>query len=108
MALFGIFGSHTVESCPLNDRASAKMMIQIAEKSADITDNHNNYGIHKVIGRYHSSLEHEFIWIIDADNAHLVEKFLIDIGSAKFNSSKIVPLITFEEIVKKSSAQLES
>jgi hypothetical protein len=54
------------------------------------------------------SLEYEFIWIIDADNAHLVEEFLIDMGSAKFNSSKIVPLITFEEILKKSSAQLES
>ena len=52
MAPFGIFGSHTVESCPLNDRASAKMIIQIAQKSADITDNHNNYGIHKVIGTH--------------------------------------------------------
>jgi hypothetical protein len=108
MALFGIFGSHTVKSCPLNDKESAKRMIQMAEKSADPTDNHKNYGINKIIGRYHSALEHKFIWIIDANNAQLVEKFLIDIGAAKFNSSKIVPLVTFEETVKKVSDELEN
>lgn len=100
MGLFGIYGSHTVKSCPLNDADSAKTMIQMAEKSANQTNNKKRYGINKIIGRYHSALEHTFIWIVDADNAQQLERFLIDLGAARFNTSKIVPLITFEEIVK--------
>jgi hypothetical protein len=103
MALFGIFGMHTVDLCPLNNKTSAKTMVQMAEKSADSTSNQSKYGINKIIGRYHSALEHTFIWIVDAEGAHQLEKFLIDIGSAEFNSSKIVPLINFEEVVRKGS-----
>ena len=92
MALYGIYGMHTVDMCPLNNKTSAKTMVQMAEKSADATNNHSNYGISNIIGRYHSALEHTFIWIVDAESAHQLEKFLIDIGSASFHSSKIVPL----------------
>lgn len=104
MALFGIFGSHSVELCPLNNKTSADIMVQMAEKSADAKNNLSQYGVTKIIGRYHSALEHIFIWIVDAENAHRLEKFLIDIGSAKFNSSKIVPLVDFEEVVRKGAA----
>jgi hypothetical protein len=107
MAVFGIFGRHTVEMCPLNNQTSARIMVQMAEKSADATTNHSKYGISKIIGRYHSALEHTFIWIVDAESAHRLEKFLIDIGSAKFNSTKIVPLINFEEVVEKGAAELK-
>jgi hypothetical protein len=106
MALFGIFGSHSVDLCPLNNKTSANTMVQIAEKSADAKHNHSEYGINKIVGRYHSALEHTFIWIVDAGSAHRLEKFLIDIGSAKFNSFKIVPLINFEEVVQKGSDDL--
>jgi hypothetical protein len=108
MALFGIFGSHTVDVCPLNNKTSANTMIQIAEKSADKEYNHSEYGINRIIGRYHSALEHTFIWIVDAESAHRLEKFLIDIGSAKFNSFKIVPLINFEEVVQKGDEDLKN
>jgi len=108
VALFGIFGTHTVDVCPLNNKTSAKTMVQMAEKSADPTSNRSKYGISKIIGRYHSALEHTFIWIVDAESAHQLEKFLIDIGSAKFNSSKIVPLINFEEVVRKGTDELHN
>jgi hypothetical protein len=107
MALFGIFGSHTVEMCPLNNKTSALTMVQMAEKTADAEDNHSNYGINKIIGRYHSALEHTFFWIVDAESSHQLEKLLIDIGSAYFNSSKIVPLINFDEVVRKGAAELQ-
>jgi hypothetical protein len=107
MALFGIFGTHTVDLCPLNNKTSAKTMIQMSEKSANASNNRSKYGINRIIGRYHSALEHTFIWIVDADSAHQLEKFLIDIGSAKFNSSKIVPLINFEEVVLKGTDDLQ-
>ena len=108
MALFGIFGTHTVDLYPLNNKTSARTMIRMAKKSADAISNHSKYGINKIIGRYHSALEHTFIWIFDADSAHQLEKFLIDIGSAKFNSSKIVPLVDFEEIVRKGIDEPQS
>ena len=55
MALFGIFGSHTVEMCPLNNKTSAMAMVQMAEKTADAKDNHSNYGINKIIGSIFTS-----------------------------------------------------
>ncbi len=108
MALFGIFGTHTVDLCPLNNKTSARTMVQMADKSANATNNQSKYGINKMIGRYHSALEHTFIWIVDAESAHQLEKFLIDIGSAKFNSSKIVPLVNFEEVVRKGADELQN
>lgn len=108
MALFGIFGTHTVDVCPLNNKTSAKTMVRMSEKSADASNNRSRYGINRIIGRYHSALEHTFIWIVDAESAHQLEKFLIDIGSAKFNSSKIVPLINFEEVVRKGTDDLQN
>jgi uncharacterized protein with GYD domain len=107
VVLFGIFGTHTVDVCPLNNKTSAKIMVQMSEKSADAKHNRSKYGIYKIIGRYHSALEHSFIWIVEAESAHQIEKFLIDIGSAKFNSSKIVPLIQFEEVVRKGTDKLQ-
>jgi hypothetical protein len=28
--------------------------------------------------QFHSALEHNFVWIIDAENSHAVQKFLIE------------------------------
>jgi hypothetical protein len=108
MALFGIFGTHTVDLCPLNNNTSAMTMVEMSEKSADASSNRSKYGINSIMGRYHSALEHTFIWIVDAESAHQLEKFLIDIGSAKFNSSKIVPLINFEDVVRKGADNLRN
>jgi hypothetical protein len=108
MALFGIFGTHTVDLCPLNNKTSAMTMVEMSEKSADASSNQSKYGINSIFGRYHSALEHTFIWIVDAESAHQLEKFLIDIGSAKFNSSKIVPLINFEDVVRKGADNLQN
>ncbi len=57
--------------------------------------------LHKIIGQYHSALEHTFLWVVDAEDPHLVEKFCIDGEIAKFNAVKIVPLITFRDVVDK-------
>jgi len=60
------------------------------------------YKINKVIGRYHSGLEHTFLWILDAEDPHLIQQFAIDGGMAKFNEVKIVPLMTFEDVVRET------
>jgi len=51
----------------------------------------------KVLGQYHTALEHTFLWIIDAEEAHLITDFCVEVKVAKFNELKIVPMITFNE-----------
>ena len=95
MALYGIYGSHTVEACPLNNRQIAEDVAAFA--ISDIAEVARKYQINQVLGQYHSALEHTFVWVVDAEDPHLIEQFCIDTGVASFNTIKIVPLITFTE-----------
>jgi len=103
MALYGIYGSHTTEACPLNNQETRKRVIeggpqikQIAEKA----------GI-KVVGQYHSGLEHTFLWVVDAKDAQVVENLMVQVGVHKFNALTIVPLTTFDGVIEKCK-QIES
>jgi hypothetical protein len=49
--------------------------------------------------QFHSALEHNFSWILDAQNGHVVQKYMIELGMAKLNSMKIFPIGTFENVV---------
>jgi hypothetical protein len=52
MALFGIFGTHTVDLCPLNNKTSARTMVQMADKSANATNNQSlSIGAHVYLDR---------------------------------------------------------
>ena len=95
MALYGIYGSHTVEACPANNLEVAKALVAFAE--SDATPLLRKHGIHEVRGQYHSALEHTFVWIVDADDPHRVEEFAFEAGLASFNSLTIVPLKTLTE-----------
>ena len=37
------------------------------------------------VRQYHSGLEHTFLWILDAEDPHLIQQFAVDTGVAKFN-----------------------
>ncbi len=95
MALFGIYGKHTVDACPWNNIENAKIVKEIAE--ADMGPVAKKFKINKVVGQYHIALEHTFLWIIDAEEAHLITDFCVEVKVAKFNELKIVPMITFNE-----------
>ncbi len=95
MALYGIYGSHSVDGCPLNNRQIAERVAAFA--SSDIAGAARKYKINQILGQYHSALEHTFLWVVDAEDPHLIEQFCIDTGVASFNTIKIVPLITFTE-----------
>ncbi len=95
MALFGIFGKHTVEACPWNNIEHARILKDFAE--ADIGPLANKYKINKVVGQYHTALEHTFLWIIDAEEAHLITDFCVEAKLAQINDLKIVPMNTFNE-----------
>ncbi len=106
MALYGIDGIHTTEACPLNNSTNAKLILKAEFLNLD--ELRQKYKINKILGQYHSALEHTFLWILDAEDPHLIQQFCIESGLASFNSVKIIPLITTQqaiETVKKVNPQ---
>jgi hypothetical protein len=95
MALYGIYGSHATDACPLNNVKIAESVVAFAE--SDIQGTASKYKINNILGQYHSALEHTFLWIVDAEEPQLIEEFCIESGVASFNKLTIVPLITFSE-----------
>lgn len=95
MALYGVNGSHTVESCPVNKLENAKKLVSFME--SDPTPLLSKYRINNVLGQYHSAFEHTFLWILDADDPHLIEEFALVSGLASFNKLTIVPLKSLKE-----------
>ncbi len=98
MALFGIYASHTTEMCPLNDIEIAKTFVDQIDKG--IEEFAKNYKINSFLGQYHSGLEHTFLWIVDAEDPHLIQQFCIEASIASWNAIKIVPLVTTNEAVE--------
>ena len=106
MALFGIDGIHTTEACPLNNSNSAKLLL--GAENFNLEELGRKYKINKILGQYHSALEHTFLWVLDAEDPHLIQQFCIESGIASFNAVKIIPLITTQqaiETVKKVNPQ---
>ena len=100
MALYGIYGRHEIKDCPLNSAESRKKVRKIVEN--DMSSVLPKYKVNKIVGQYHSGLEHTFLWILDAEDPHLIQQFAIDSGVASFNEIKIVPLMTFNDVVNES------
>ena len=102
MALYGIYGRHEIDACPLNNIGNAKGVVQIAE--SDTSQILPKYKINSIVGQYHSGLEHTFLWVLDAEDPHLIQQFAIETGMAGFNEVKIVPLMTFVDVAKTTKA----
>ena len=90
MSLYGVYGSHTIEACPINNFESARTLVSFAD--SDLAPLLSKYRINKVLGQFHSAFEHTFLWILDAEDPHLIEEFALETGLAAFNNLKIVPL----------------
>lgn len=102
--LWGIYGSHDVHDCPLNNRETAEYVV--AASQADLGPLLDKYGVTDVRDRYHSGLEHTFLWAIETTKPHELEGFAIELGIASWNELTIVPLITFEEGVVPTVAKI--
>ena len=97
MAMYGVFGSHTTEACPLNNKENRMAIIEggpLFKQAAESS------GV-KVLAQYHSGLEHTFVWVLDAKDAQTIETLMIQTGVAKFNAVKIVPVFTFDDVIDK-------
>ena len=93
--LWGIYGSHNKHDCPVNNRETA--MEVVALSTMDVQPLMEKYGVTAVLDRYHSGLEHTFLWAVETNEPHKLEEFSIELGVARWNDLKFVPLRTFEE-----------
>ena len=96
MGLYGIYGSHTTEACPLNNAETRKLVLEHGPK---IVEEASKINI-KIINQYHSGLEHTFLWVVEANDAHLVQSFFTTSYLSKINALKIVPLITYSDVIE--------
>jgi hypothetical protein len=96
MGLYGIYGSHSPESCPLNNVEIRRLVIIMAEQLDKVLTKNNV----NMLQQYHSGLEHTFVWIVDAQDAHSVQNFMIESGWIKFNALKIVPLTEYKNVIE--------
>ena len=101
MALYGIYGEHTQEACPLYNKDNRQLVLSTAP---NFEKNAQKYGV-KILHQFHSGLEHTFLWVVDADDAHIIED-LMTRTAGRFNTIKIVPLITFQDVIE-SCKQIE-
>ncbi len=93
--LWGVNGAHNRHDCPVNNRETA--MEVIALSLADLGPLMERYGISAIVDQYHSGLEHTFLWAVETTEPHKLERFFIELGPARWNDLKIVPLQTFAE-----------
>jgi len=64
--------------------------------------------VRRVVAFYMSVLEHEWVIILEAENAHDIEELSIAVGISSYNTVKIVPLRYFDDVIKKLEVNLES
>jgi hypothetical protein len=96
--LFGVFAVHSPESCPLNNKNSKKIFLEIEGK---LKKNLKKFGIIKVIGFYMSVLEHGWMIILDAKRAHDIENLCIEVGISSISTIKIVPMNDFKVVINR-------
>lgn len=95
MGLYGIYGSHPTEKCPWNNAESRKVILEHGLKTVEEASKVNI----KIINQYHSGLEHTFLWVVEANDAHLIQSFFAT-NVGKNNALKIVPLITYSDVIE--------
>jgi hypothetical protein len=96
MGTYGIYGTHMTEACPLFNIENRRLILNVVD---DFENKAHQYNVN-IKEQYHSGLEHTFLWIAEAENAHSIQDLMIETGVAKFNALRIVPLRTFQNVVE--------
>jgi hypothetical protein len=96
MSLYGIYGEHTQEACPLYNEQNRKFLLA---NFPNQEKNAQRYKV-KILHQFHSALEHTLLWVVDADNPHLIEE-LMTRTAGRMNTLRIVPLITFQTVIER-------
>jgi hypothetical protein len=93
--IYGICGEHTQEACPLYNEQNRRWLLANLPNQEKTAQNH---GV-RILQQYHSALEHTFLWAVEAENAQSIEEFMAK-TAGRFNTVRIVPLITFQEVIE--------
>jgi len=96
--LFGVFATHSPENCPLNSEQSKTIFLGIEKKLKDSMTKHN---VDKLVGFYMSVLEHQWVIILDAKDAHDIEMMCVEVGISATSTVKIVPLNEFSKVINR-------
>jgi hypothetical protein len=96
MALYGIYAERTQAAWSLYNKEIRQFLLSRAQ---NIQKNAQKNGV-KILHQFHSGLEHTFLWVVDADNAHLIQEVMAR-TAVRFNTVKIVPLITFQGVIER-------
>lgn len=91
--LFGVFATHSPESCPMHDKASQKIFVELKDK---IELEIKKCNITRIVDFYMPVLEHDWIIIVDAVHAYKVEQLCTDMGVGTMSTVKIVPMNLYE------------
>ncbi len=91
MKLYGVYGEHTLDNCPLFNKDSRKTILNLDINPKEL----------KFISMYHSPLEHTFLWVVEAEDPHLIQHCLIKREITRYNNIKIVLLSIFEALVNR-------
>ena len=100
--LFGVFATHSPESCPINNETNKKIFLKMKD---NLDTEMKKYNITKIVEFYMSVLEHQWIIIIDAVHAHDIEQLCIDVGISSMSTVKIVPMNLYTDALKKFELQ---
>ncbi len=93
--MWGIYGAHNRHDCPVNNRETAKEVITLSV--SDLQPLMEKYGVIAIVDQYHSGLEHTFLWVVETTEPHKLQRFFIELGLARWNDLKFVPLLTLAE-----------
>jgi len=94
--MYGIYGEHTQEACPLYNEQNRKWILASLPNQEK---NAQKYGV-RFLQQFHSGQEHTFLWVVEAENAQSVEDLMAR-TAGRFNTLKIVPLITYQELIER-------
>ena len=100
--LWGLYGEHSKHDCPVNNRETAKEVIEIS--MTDLEPLMKKYGITSIEDMYHSGLEHTLLWVVKTTRPHDLEEFTIELGVARWNNFKFVPERTFADVIRDVTA----
>jgi hypothetical protein len=93
--IWNLWRTYTTSMPPYNKQSRQYLLGQVP----DMEKNAQKYGV-KILHQFHSGLEHTFLWVVDADNAGLIEDLMAR-TAGRFNTIKIVPLVTFQGLIER-------
>jgi DNA-binding HxlR family transcriptional regulator len=96
MGLYGIYGDHTQEACPLYNEENRKHLLRNVPTVEKLSQDYNV----KISHQFHSGLEHTFLWVVEAVNPHIIEE-LMSRTAGRFNTLRTVPVITFQTLIQR-------